>query len=135
MKYEVYRNKHSSDADFTVIDDMYKRIMSEDKHLCLNAQKNLDAGVFVNGEMHPKMEKGPLFFQKKIREALTAHHTKEQQVNHEIWPAQQVIPKSAVVSQDDVTFCSAVDCCRKNETDEKLDALARRDALATAIVV
>lgn len=136
MRYEVYRNKHSSDEDFSVINDMYKRIMSEDKYLCLNAQKNLDAGVFINGEMHPEMEKGPLFFQKKVREAVTEHHKKEQQANREIWPAQQVIPKSASVSQGDMVFCSAVDCCRKNEMSEKQDALMRNDnTLATAIVV
>ena len=57
MRYEVYRNKKSSDADFEVISAMYKRIMSEDKELCTRAQKNLSAGVFVNGEMHPRMEK------------------------------------------------------------------------------
>ena len=41
MRYEVYRNKNSGDEDFTVISDMYKRIMSEDKWLCANAQKNI----------------------------------------------------------------------------------------------
>lgn len=134
MRYEVYRNKHSSDEDFATINNMYKRIMSEDKYLCSNAQKNLNAGVFVNGEMHPEMEKGPLFFQKKVREAVTAHHKREQQADREIWPAQQVLPKSASASQDDVGFCSAVNCCRKKEVDEKQDVLAQNDTLATAIV-
>ncbi|OAG44726.1 hypothetical protein AYO21_01216 [Fonsecaea monophora] len=64
MRYEVYRNKNSSDEDFELVNQIYKRIMSEDKYLCVNTQKNLNAGVFVNGELHPRMEKGPLFFQK-----------------------------------------------------------------------
>ena len=79
MKYEVYRNKNASDEDFKVIDEMYKRIMSEDKVLCANAQRNLNAGVFVNGEMHPEMERGPLYFQKTVREVVKAHFNKEQE--------------------------------------------------------
>lgn len=120
MKYEVYRNKNSSDEDFNVINEMYKRIMSEDKVLCTNAQKNLNAGIFVNGEMHPELEKGPLFFQKTVREIVTAHWKKEQQAGREIRPAQQVI---ASASQSDANFCTAVDCCRNNKVTDKREAL------------
>ncbi|KAM0328794.1 hypothetical protein ACHAQA_005208 [Verticillium albo-atrum] len=128
MKYEVFRNKNSSDEDFGVINDMYKRIMSEDKYLCLNSQKNLNAGIFVNGELHPELEKGPLFFQKTVREVVTAHFKKEQLAGEEIWPAQQRVPKTATASQADANFCSAVDCCRKGKMDEKKQVMA--EALA-----
>ncbi|POR38310.1 Choline monooxygenase, chloroplastic [Tolypocladium paradoxum] len=112
MRYEVYRNKNSSDEDFETISSMYKRIMSEDKYLCANAQKNLSAGVFVNGEMHPRMEKGPLFFQKTVRNLVQAHHQREVEADCEIWPARQSLPKTATTSENDLNFCSAVDCCR-----------------------
>ncbi|KIX00102.1 uncharacterized protein Z518_10239 [Rhinocladiella mackenziei CBS 650.93] len=112
MKYEVYRNKNSSDADFDLINQIYKRIMSEDKDLCANTQKNLNAGVFVNGEMHPRMEKGPLYFQKTVRNLVQAHHKRETDVNREIWPARQTLPRTAAASEKDIAFCSAVDCCR-----------------------
>ncbi|KEY64524.1 hypothetical protein S7711_03591 [Stachybotrys chartarum IBT 7711] len=112
MRYEVFRNKNSSDADFQVISDMYKRIMSEDKYLCINAQKNLSAGVFINGEMHPDLEKGPLFFQSLVRDMVTKHFKKEQDAGKEIWPAQQVLPKTATATQSDEILCTAVDCCR-----------------------
>lgn len=115
MKYEVFRNKKSSDADFETINAMYKRIMSEDKYLCANAQKNLNAGVFVNGEMHPEMEKGPLFFQKTVRDLVQAHHAREADAGGEIWPARQRLPRTAATSERDVGFCSAVDCCRVNK--------------------
>ncbi|KAI1865431.1 uncharacterized protein JN550_008479 [Neoarthrinium moseri] len=110
MSYEVYRNKNSSDEDFQVINDIYKRIMSEDKYLCANAQQNINAGVFVNGELHPRLEQGPLFFQKSVRELVTAHHKQEQQAKREIWPARQSLPRTADVSEKDLGFCSAVDC-------------------------
>ncbi|CRK21524.1 hypothetical protein BN1723_012425 [Verticillium longisporum] len=128
MKYEVFRNKNSSDEDFGVINDMYKRIMSENKYLCLNSQKNLNAGIFVNGELHPELEKGPLFFQRTVREVMTAHFEKEQLLGEEIWPAQQRVPKSAAASQADTNFCSAVDCCRKTKITEKKQTMA--EALA-----
>ena len=114
MKYEVYRNKNSSHEDFELIDGMYKRIMSEDKVLCANAQKNLNTGVFINGEMHPSMEQGPLYFQKLVREVLQQHHKREREADSEIWPAKQTLPNAAVAAEQDRQFCSAVDCCSKD---------------------
>lgn len=110
MHYQVFRNKHSPDNDFTLVNDIYKRVMSEDKALCDAAQKNLNAGVFINGEMHPKMEKGPLYFQKKVREEVTIHHQREQKAKSEIWPARQRLPESeaAAISQSDIDFCKGL---------------------------
>ncbi|KAG8672521.1 hypothetical protein FPOAC2_05916 [Fusarium poae] len=96
MRYEFFRNKNSSDEDFTLITELYKRVMSEDKYLCANAQKNVNAGVFINGEMHPEMEQGPLFFQQNVRAALQEHHKKEQEAGKEIWPAQQEVPTTTI---------------------------------------
>lgn len=110
MKYEVYRNKSSSDEDFELIDSMYKRIMSEDKYLCSNAQRNINAGVFINGEMHPKMEEGPLYFQKSVRELVHAHYQKEREAGREIWPARQTLPRTAGVSEKDIDLCTTLEC-------------------------
>ena len=115
MKYEVFRNRDSSDDDFNFISDLYKRIMSEDKYLCANTQHNINTGVFVNGEMHPKKEKGPLYFQKLVRGCLAEHHEQEDELGEEIWPSRQALPRSAVVSEKDVAFCSAVECGKVNK--------------------
>lgn len=88
MRYEVYRHKDATDEAFNLISDMYKRIMSEDKYLCIHSQKNLNAGVFVNGQLHPEMEKGPLHFQKTVRDVVMEHYEKEEAVGHQIWPAK-----------------------------------------------
>ena len=111
MRYEVYRNKSSSDEDFEVIDSMYKRIMSEDKYLCANAQKNISAGVFVAGELHPIKEKGPLYFQKLVRESMMKHHQREAAAEKEIWPARQTLPRGEVNTDKDVGFCATVGGC------------------------
>ncbi|KAI1264093.1 ISP domain-containing protein [Xylariaceae sp. FL1019] len=110
MAYEVYRNKDSSDEDFQVINDIYKRIMSEDKYLCLNAHANIKAGVFVNGEMHPRLEQGPLFFQNLVRELVTEHREQEEKASREIWPARQVLPEDAKETESDNALCSSIDC-------------------------
>jgi hypothetical protein len=102
--YEVYRNSHSPDADFQKVNQMFKRIMSEDKALCNQAQKNLNAGVFVNGELHPHMEKGPLYFQKMCREEVIGWHEREQAAKRELWPARQKLMSKD--DNEDVDFCN-----------------------------
>lgn len=78
MYYEVYRNKNASDEDFRLINEAYKRVMSEDKVLCELSQRNVNNGVFINGEMHPTMEKGPLHIQKLARNDVTLIRDREQ---------------------------------------------------------
>ncbi|KAF2164056.1 hypothetical protein M409DRAFT_25405 [Zasmidium cellare ATCC 36951] len=110
MHYEVYRNKHSSDADFHEIADTYARVMSEDKALCEKAQKNLNAGVFVAGELHPRWEKGPLYFQQQVRDVITEHFQREKKAGGEIWPARQKLPEEAGVSHEDLEICKGLGC-------------------------
>ncbi|TRX92363.1 hypothetical protein FHL15_006749 [Xylaria flabelliformis] len=114
MYYEVFRNKDSSDEDFQVINDIYKRIMSEDKYLCANAHKNIQAGVFVNGELHPRMEQGPLYFQKLCRDLVTSHHEQEKKAGQEIWPARQKLSGDSKDSEQDLDFCSSLDSSKSS---------------------
>ncbi|KAF2447735.1 ISP domain-containing protein [Karstenula rhodostoma CBS 690.94] len=113
--YDVFRSRHSSEEDFQRINNMFKRIMNEDKVLCNQAQKNLNAGVFVNGGLHPHMEKGPLYFQKMCREEVVDWHKREQAAKQEIWPARQKLPSSADEANDDVDFCNGLSCSTNNE--------------------
>jgi hypothetical protein len=115
MAYEIYRNRNSSDADFKLISEMYARVMQEDKVLCTNAQKNLDRGVFVNGQMHPKFEKAPLFFQSSVREAVTEHFDREKAEGGQIWPARQKLPCDAQVSEKDEEICAGLGCAAQSE--------------------
>ncbi|KAM0543246.1 hypothetical protein ACHAPJ_012391 [Fusarium lateritium] len=110
MEYEVYRHKNASDEDFTKISDMFKRILGEDKWLCNNAQKNLNAGVFVNGEMHPKKEQGPLYFQHRIRGLLNGHHQLEKAAGKEINPAEQILSGNSGGTEKDMGLCSGLSC-------------------------
>ena len=108
MQYQVFRNKHSSTEDFELVNQIYKRVMSEDKFLCYNAQKNINAGVFVNGEMHPRLEKGPLYFQKQVRDMVTGHHKREQAAGKQLFASMQPLPTSAMASQNEVDFCEGL---------------------------
>lgn len=91
MNYQIYRNKHSSDEDFKLIHELYAKVVAEDKILCELSQQNLRAGVFVNGQMHPRLEKGPLYFQKVARDVITDHYNRERAAGKQLWCAQPAL--------------------------------------------
>ncbi|KAF2688180.1 ISP domain-containing protein [Lentithecium fluviatile CBS 122367] len=118
MSYEIYRRRGSSDVDFHLIADMYERVMREDKVLCTNAQKNLERGVFINGLLHPKYEKAPLFFQKTAREVVMQHFEAEKREGREIWPARQRSEKGTVSERDEEVCGGLGKECRVDEAIE-----------------
>ena len=112
MHYQIFRNKNSSEEDFQLIAKMYNRIVGEDKVLCELAQKNLNAGIFVNGELHPRLEKGPLYFQKVNREVIRKHVKLERAAGKEIWPAKQKVKRegNGEMSWEDELLCEGLSC-------------------------
>lgn len=116
MAYEIYRNRHSSESDFKLISDMYARVMGEDKVLCINAQRNLERGVFTSGQLHPKFEKAPLFFQSTVRDVITEHFERERNAGGEIWPAKhRLTTKDVEKSDKDEAICAALACGKAAE--------------------
>lgn len=115
MHYEVYRNKHSSQEDFDMISKTYAKVMSEDKVLCNNAQKNINTGVYVTGQLHPKHEKAAIFIQGLVRETVTEHLKRERAEGQEIWPARQRLPGNATTAMEDVEICQGIACGPQNE--------------------
>ncbi|KAJ5154681.1 uncharacterized protein N7500_010120 [Penicillium coprophilum] len=115
MAYEIYRNRNSSETDFKLISDMYARVMGEDKVLCNNAQKNLDRNVFTSGELHPKYEKAPLFFQSTVRDVITEHFERERSEGREIWPAKPKVSCNAGISEKDEQICASLACGSQKE--------------------
>ncbi len=115
MQYQIFRNKNSTEEEFQLIAKLYARVVSEDKGLCELAQKNLNAGIFVSGELHPRLEKGPLYFQKVARDTIRAHYEREKTEKREIWPARQKLPASAAVSREDEELCSGLVCATNQE--------------------
>ncbi|ETS75929.1 hypothetical protein PFICI_12873 [Pestalotiopsis fici W106-1] len=109
MEYEVYRHKDATDDEFEHIDSFFKRVLAEDKYLCDAVQKNLGAGVFVNGELHPDLESAPIFFQNTVRQLVTEHRRKEEENGEELWPARRAISHSGVTKGDDA-FCDGLVC-------------------------
>jgi hypothetical protein len=110
MHYQIFRNKNSTEEQFQMIHQLYKKVVGEDKILCELAQKNLNAEIFVNGEMHSRLEKGPLYFQKQVRQVIWEHYEKEKAAKKEIWPARQQLPASAVESMADAEMCAGLAC-------------------------
>ncbi|KAJ5581236.1 hypothetical protein N7450_007537 [Penicillium hetheringtonii] len=117
MRYEVYRHKDATDEAFNLISDMYKRIMSEDKYLCIHTQKNLNTGVFVNGLLHPEMELGPLHFQKTVRDVVMEHRRKEEAVGHDIWPAADRATQETTVDEESIAYRTGMDTYMSEKND------------------
>nr|OQO23825.1 hypothetical protein B0A51_08147 [Rachicladosporium sp. CCFEE 5018] len=114
MSYEIYRNKKSSEHDFKLISEMYARVMAEDKDLCAGQQKNLDAGVYEAGELHPRWEKGPLYVQSQVREAVTEHFELERKAGKQIWPAKHT-SVAEIGGEEDI--CAALENCAEDRKE------------------
>ncbi|TID12935.1 ISP domain-containing protein [Venturia nashicola] len=121
IEFEVYRHRDATDEQFENMKLFYSTIMEEDKHLCDASQRNLNSGVYINGELHPDKEKGPLHFQRLVRDDVMGHRKLEvEQGRKEIWPA---VPKlSGEMASDRLTeeelFCSQLEadnCMSKPE--------------------
>lgn len=117
MHYQFFKNKNSTEEDYQRIYKLYRKVVGEDKALCEQAQKNLNTGIFVNGQLHPRLEKGPLFFQKVNRDVIQAHLKLEKAAKRQIWPARQVLPSAAgsLVSNEDEEICSGLACQTNKE--------------------
>ena len=105
----MYKHNDATHDEFTKISDFFKNVMREDKELCNEAQKNLNSGIFLNGQLHPQKEKGPLFFQKLTRDLVNKHRRQEEATGGEIWPA---VPNHKVnpTIQADIDLCKTLDC-------------------------
>lgn len=109
MEYEVYRHKDASDEDFNNIDQIFKRILAEDKWLCNLTQKNLDSGIFVNGQMHNDYESGPLYLQRLVKGAVMKHRAEEKKHRREIWPATPTVAGIHGLTEEE-QLCSGLKC-------------------------
>lgn len=108
MEYEVYRHKDASDKDFNSIWNTFKQVLTEDKDLCNAAQQNLNGGIFLNGELHPRVEKGPLFFQHLSRTLVMDHREKEEALGRHIWPARPQHGQTGQPRKDE-DFCESLE--------------------------
>ncbi|KAJ5129050.1 hypothetical protein N7448_002763 [Penicillium atrosanguineum] len=104
-RYEVYRNKNSSDTEFELINQVYKRVMSEDRDLCAENQKALKP----HGELPANMEQGSLYFQSVVRDLLTEYRAREVAAGKEVWPSRQPVPEGALTTQEDIDFCTKLE--------------------------
>ncbi|KAK7223097.1 hypothetical protein V2G26_011100 [Clonostachys chloroleuca] len=108
MQYEVWRHKDATDEEFEEVDKFFKQVESEDKALCNAAQKNLNSGTYITGDLHSFNEKGVLHFQQHLKKLLVAHHEKEEREGGEIWPARQRVIRNGL--DEEIKFCEGLAC-------------------------
>ncbi|KAL4951065.1 Rieske [2Fe-2S] iron-sulfur domain-containing protein [Aspergillus filifer] len=107
IENEVYRHKSATDEEFNNIISFYRQVLDEDRELCEGVQRSLKSGVFLNGELHPDKERGPIKFQEVLKSMVMEHAKEEEKKGKEIWPA---VPKDRGVVRDgkvdeEIGFC------------------------------
>lgn len=105
MQYDVYRHVDATDEAFDETHKFFVQVENEDKFLCTNAQKNMEAGIYQSGPLHDRQERGVLYFQGLVKEALTSHRALEEEAGREIFPA---LPDGGLTSKEDI-FCSKLE--------------------------
>lgn len=110
-EYEVYRNPASPNEAFDLAAEFFESIELEDYDLMNGVQKNLNAGVFVNGPLHSAREGAILHFNRLIQKNLEEHRKEEEAAGHIIKPAQrnQQLYKSIQAQEN---FCAGVCACK-----------------------
>ncbi|KAJ5382631.1 Rieske iron-sulfur domain-containing protein [Penicillium concentricum] len=106
MRYEVYRNKNSSEEEFTKEIDFFKQVENEDKYLGTNAQKGLNSDTYNAGPLHPYMEHAVKYFESLVRSTLKSHVEEEKSLGKEIWPARRKLSNAQL--DEDEAFCRGV---------------------------
>ncbi len=89
MEYEVYRHNDCDDETFRLNDEFFKQVENEDKFICNNVQKDLGAGGYVTGPLHPHYEKGVVHTKDYVKDLLLEHRDREKRLDREITPPRR----------------------------------------------
>ncbi|KAF5660660.1 choline monooxygenase [Fusarium heterosporum] len=110
LQYEVYRHKNASQEELKKLEEIIEQTASDYE---APAEKNLRAGVLV--------DQTPLEFQNQVYQLVEHHRKLEGVAGREIRPAQQILDKSAIKTEQDESLyssCSGLSC---GKTAKELD--------------
>lgn len=106
MRYEVFRNKNSTDEEVKAEVDFFKQVENEDKWLGNNAQRGLNSDTYVAGPLHPYMERAVEYFESVHRPMLKKHVEEERALGRQIWPARRSMKNDSL--EKDEEFCRSI---------------------------
>ncbi|KAA8910183.1 hypothetical protein TRICI_004244 [Trichomonascus ciferrii] len=66
MEFDYYYN--GSDEDFEEYYNFTRKVATEDYDLCVDAQKNLERGIYQTGILNPNKENGVLYYQGLVKD-------------------------------------------------------------------
>lgn len=110
MHYQIFRHRDAKPELFKLVNDLYVQVMTEDKDMVSGVQRNLQRGLFVNGELHSRVESAALHTQAKTREAVMQHRKMEEQEGRKIWPAVRTDLGQDQETKEDEEFCASLTC-------------------------
>ncbi len=84
MHYQIFHRKNCKPGLFEKFDALYRQTMSEGMGLARGVQKNMQRGLFINGQMHPRLESAVLHMQSGAREVLVEHAQQENAAGRQV---------------------------------------------------
>lgn len=87
LQYDIYTKKGLPDAEKKEFVDFLQLVELEDFNLCQATQKNLNQGIYGSGFLHPKKERGVLYYQGLVRDMVKDHFALEEKKGGTINPA------------------------------------------------
>lgn len=109
LQYDIYTKKGLADAEKKEFVDFLQLVELEDFNLCQLTQKNLNQGIYNSGFLHPKKERGVLFYQGLVRDMVKEHLALEDAKGGPINPAFLGGSDNADV-QELNELCSKLEC-------------------------
>lgn len=98
----------ATDKEFEEVDKFFKQVESEDKALCNTAQKNLNSGIYITGDLYSFNEKGVLYFPQYLKKILNTCYEKEEHEGYKIWPVQQRVIRNRL--DKEIKFYEGLAC-------------------------
>lgn len=87
LQYDIYTKKGLPDAEKKEFVDFLQLVELEDYNLCQATQKNLNQGIYGSGFLHPKKERGVLYYQGLVRDMVKEHFALEEKKGGIVNPA------------------------------------------------
>ncbi|EJU00742.1 ISP domain-containing protein [Dacryopinax primogenitus] len=109
VSMEYWVDKSLSEQEKEDFVKSFYQVFKEDCDLCEKVQKNVDAGVYSKGVLHPTHESGVLAYQARTRELVLQHAALEESVGHEINPSNRVDQSTGVMDRPEDRLCARLE--------------------------
>jgi phenylpropionate dioxygenase-like ring-hydroxylating dioxygenase large terminal subunit len=120
QEYDVYRltTPHATPEAHARMTAFYRKVVDEDFTLCEAVQKNIERGIFQNGQLHPFHEEGVMAFQNMVLDVLKEQVQLEKEAGRELWAAKPGFDGKAGGKGGGLSKCEELLGCEKGQLED-----------------